>query len=717
LLRLSDADESESQEIFLEYTEGIYTNQADLSEYEDSAEICYEFKAYNEGGEVSEERGTLTIDGAPPNITLVSPDDNVVIGLSQEFSFFAADNLAQTMTCSIYSDDKEYVIDIEAPNMEIVSIPSADLEEGEHAWHVRCTDPAGWNRVSAARVYNLDKTPPAIDMKTPENNSIIADSTPLEFEVTDNYGIVHVFLVRDGNTTEVESEFIVDVSNWPNGPSEFAVIAEDPVGNQAELTYRINIDRNPPKVDLLGPPYGDTSDVHVNFTYVVLDDNDDEIECAVYIDNLELQIHIAQGEAETTRSELLATGDYTWRVQCVDDAGNSGKSEDRYLSVADLTGPDIVDNSADKVFRGDPIQISLVVTDISGVTGVTAVLRDPYGDTQTIALEIEDGTYTASVMTTESSAVGTYTLEVYGVDTLNHFNTENFEIEVTYNYIVALELDSNTIMPGGSVTLTGAVVYDNGSAVPESSISLTLLEAETEVTLDQGGFTYELTAPVEEGNYDITASIVSEENSEEYSKTVQFNVQAPQVQSSSSGGSGGSRGRITTDALFTVEDGCESDVRCTAWTMCADTMQEKTCVDLNHCAGSTKRIETRSCDSETDEEEKDNDIRTTAIAAKPAARSLLPDPEEYTVDATDEDEKYTPGIGKAAGFMSELKFDLTSVLIVLAMMGLIIGVLSKYGWSNGDNRSRPAAVDLLGKGDKLDLESYLDDRAIRRGKF
>ncbi len=706
-------NESEEQETVLELSEGLYTGQADTSAYEDGEEICYGITAYNKGGESAEQTGSFTIDGAPPNVTLVSPDDNAVIGLSQEFSFFAADNLAKTVTCSIYIDGIEYRIDIEAPNMAIVTIPSADLEEGEHAWEVRCTDPAGWTGISAARVYDLDKTPPAIVMKSPENNSIIADSTELEFEVTDNYGLASILFVRDGNETEVESDFTVDVSDWPDGPSEFAVKAEDPVGNQAEQTYRIRVDRTPPQVDLLGPADGDTSDVHVNFSYRVLDDYDEEMDCRVFVDDVELQQHTAQRGAETARSELLAAGDYMWRVQCIDDAGNSGESDERQVTVVDLTGPDIVDNSADKVFRGDPIEISLVVTDISGVDRVTAVLVDPHGEIQTIPLDREDTIYAASVATTVTSAVGTYTLEVYSVDTLNHSNTLTSEIEVTYKYVIALDLDPVTAAPGSQVTVTGAIVYDAGTPVPEDAATLALPEGDVDVTLDQGGFSHAFTAPAEEGAYDLTVTILSDGNSEEYSKTVQLNVQTPQAQGSS-GGSGGGR-RSYPDTVQIIEDDCDADWTCTAWTMCEDSMQEKICVDLNSCDDSTKRVETRSCKGE--EEEGDDDGETTETDTATASRKPLPEPEEHTVDATGEDEESSAGIGKAIGFMSDITFDWLSALIVLMAAGLIVGVLAKYGWSNGDNRKKPVAVDLLGKGDRLGLESYLDGRSSRRGKF
>jgi hypothetical protein len=69
--------------------------------------------------------------------------------------------------------------------------------------------------------------------------------------------------------------------------------------------------------------------------------------------------------------------------------------------------------------------------------------------------------------------------------------------------------------------------------------------------------------------------------------------------------------------------------------------------------------------------------------------------------------------------MSVLDMSLMNVLFALLLAGLLLGVLYKYGWSRGDGRKRPSAIDILGSrgSDGLGLESYLDERASRRGKF
>lgn len=700
----------------LEEQDGLHQSTADLSAYEDGDIICFDFQAYNNGGEVSSHHGQLTIDGIPPTVQLVTPDDSAVIGSSAEFSFYAADNSGSEMRCDMYIDGNEYRQDIAARHMDVVTVPATDAEEGEHTWRIECADPAGWAGQSETRRYNLDKTPPTIEMTSPENGSTIADSTELEFEVTDNSQVSKVWLLLDGNETEVDESFTIGVAGWAEGPSEFAVIAEDAVGNRAEQTYRIIVDRSSPEVQAASPADNGTSDVHVQFKYTALDNYDDAMDCTVYIDGERQEQHIAESGAETVHPMTVATGDHRWKVQCVDDAGNAGESEERSLTVTDTSGPDIDITDAGTVFRGDPVTISLTADDISGVDAVEAKLRDPHGDIQSIPLEKEDTTYTSSVQTTQESATGTYTVEVYAVDTLNHSNNASGQFNLTYRYVIALDLDPSTARPGEIVQLTGTAVYDNGTAVPEQNITLTLPENQTlTAQLEEGDFAHAFPAPSEEGTHTITAAVTSAGNGILFEGTEQLTVSTPRQQGGGSGGGGSSgRTRSSQQDLTTNTASCSQDWTCTAWTTCEDGRQERTCVDLNRCSTSdTKRTEERQCAQEDNEE--GQDVRDTERDPVSAIREPLPGPEEHEIDAAPEDDGDAAGIGKAYGFVKLIGANLSSLLIALLLMALLLGTLYKYGWSRGDSRKTPAAVDLLsGRGDRIGLEDYLEKRASRR---
>ncbi len=711
----NETPEEHNAQLALE--EGLYQADIDLSEYENEQQICFDFTAYNNGGERTEYEGTLTVDGVPPIVSLLSPNDGAIVGLADTFSFQAEDNLATTLMCSMDIDGTEYITDIEAENMQAVTINSADVEEGQHTWSMRCLDPAGWEGQSTTQTYTLDKTPPTIVMTAPENNSIIADSTELEFEVTDNNQLEKVWIVKDGNETEVNGVFSIDVSNWQEGPSEFAVRAEDSVGNQAEQTYQIIVDRTSPSITLVSPDDNATSDVHVEIIYSVLDNYDDEMDCSIYVDDEGREEHVAQAGSNTSQTEILAIGEHRWRVQCVDDAGNTASTDERQLTVIDLSGPDIVMDNPDTVYRGDLLQLSLEVTDISGVESVTAELRDPDDNIQAVPLENTADTYTATIDTTIDSTLGTYILTVYAVDTLNNSNTLDDSILVTYRYVIALDVTSS-VSPSASVDVIGVVLYDNGSLVPEDIVSLTLPgDVLVNVSVDDvGEFSHVFNAPSSAGTYSVVTSVLSSGNGETYTKSADFNVFAPNT--GGNGGTGGS-GSGSSDRVMVggAEDSgsCVSDWQCTAWTMCEDGKQEKVCVDMSGCSDDdSRRTETRTC---TAKEEDDNDTIGKGNTIN-ATRTMLPGPEKHTVDTSEENTGTAAGIGKASGFMSKLNLNIMNIIFALLLMSLVMGALYKYGWEKGDRRKKKVAADFLStKGDKLGLEDYINSRANRRFKI
>jgi hypothetical protein len=689
---------------------GLYTNSMDLSSYDNEQQVCFDFKAYNKGGDFSTHDGVLTIDDVPPEVTLVSPVHNDIIGLGKNFSFFASDNLAPVMDCRMLIDGTEYMQDIAAPHMDVVFIASADVEEGQHTWSMICADPAGWEGQSATWTYTLDKTPPVITMTSPENNSIIADTTLLQFDVIDNYRLHKVWFVMGDNRTEMTESFSIDATSWPDGPNDFAIVADDSVGNQAEQVYRVIIDRTAPEIELVSPADFGTSDVHVNFSYRAQDNYDNEIDCTLYIDDAGLDTQTTVGGAESSFFRIIAVGEYRWKIQCVDDAGNAATSDERSVSVIDTTGPDIVMNNPDVVFRGDPITISLDVTDISGVDDVAAQLRDPDGNVQDIPLERLADTYTTLVETTSDSTLGTYTLLVRAVDTLDNSNSGEDTVLLTYKYVVMLDLSPSSTTPGSQVTASGTVLFDNGSYVPEESIDLLLPGNVTQqIALgDEGQFSYAFSAPSSDGTYDVMASITSAENNQAYSRTKQLAVSTP-----SGGGGGGGGGNGGTSSHGDSGNGCSNDWSCTAWSTCDGGEQERTCVDLNHCSSddSTKE-DSRSC-TVNEEEEENEDATDTETGTVSAVREQLPATEEYAIDASEEDAGDAAGIGEASGFMSLANLSLMNVLLALLLATVLVGTLYKYGWAKG-KKKKFVSQDILGGRTKMDLESYLDERASRR---
>ncbi|NQU78277.1 hypothetical protein HQ545_00760 [Candidatus Woesearchaeota archaeon] len=431
----------------LSLIDNAYTGDTVFTSFTDGQRVCFSFSSNYNGDESIISKGMFIVNNVPPNLTLVSPSDKAAVGIGSKFSFRAVDNTDSVMQCSIYIDGVEYRKDIAAKSMQIVSVENSEMDEGEHSWSIECEYIAGWTSYSNTWTYLLDKTPPTIVMTTPENNKIIADSTYLEFEVTDNNGISDVYFVRDGNETLVDSIFKINISDWNDGPNEFAVRAADSFDNQAEQTNRIRIDKSPPQIVLSNPDNNSTSDIHVNLNYSVLDNYDNDMDCKVYVDNKRLQQHKARQDASIIWPAEMAKGGHRWSVQCVDNTGNVGQSDERDIFIVDSSGPDITFSVPDKVFRGDLVKVSLNVDDISGVSKVIAELRNHHDYFQSIPLKIGEA-YTAEIETTVDWKDGAYTLEVYAVDTLNFFSYTEYNITMEVKNDVGVREEQSDIEVG-----------------------------------------------------------------------------------------------------------------------------------------------------------------------------------------------------------------------------------------------------------------------------
>ena len=83
----------------------------------------------------------ITIDTTPPTISLLSPlnDDNLTSS-SASFSFIPADNIAPTLSCSLFVNGSLVSTNPSAGNGTTSSISATSLTNGPHNWFINCSD-------------------------------------------------------------------------------------------------------------------------------------------------------------------------------------------------------------------------------------------------------------------------------------------------------------------------------------------------------------------------------------------------------------------------------------------------------------------------------------------------------------------------------------------------------------------------------------------------
>jgi hypothetical protein len=109
---------------------------------------------------------------------------------------------------------------------------------------------------------------------------------------------------------------------------------------------------------------------------------------------------------------------------------------------------------------------------------------------------------------------------------LNDYNSTNSTTFIlTYGYNITLTLNPSSTHPGVDVVASGNVIKDDGSSVPETTVSLAIPSDNVIVPLTDGDYAYTFDAPAV-GTYNVTASIISLENGVTYIKTAPLTVTA-----------------------------------------------------------------------------------------------------------------------------------------------------------------------------------------------
>ncbi|MBW2977744.1 hypothetical protein KY331_02780 [Candidatus Woesearchaeota archaeon] len=518
-----------------------YTDTVNLADYEEGELMCFLFEGYNNADEVATLSGSVGFDGTPPTVNLTAPDDGAYASDATLFSFIAADNIAPTLDCDfkVEGDVKDSTT-VDSGVETSTTYNLSGTSEGTHSWTVTCKDLVGLEATASSRDVIIDLTAPTITLNSPANSSFINDDAVIDINVTDNFEVDTVNYSRSLN-----------ISAWSEGLNVLTVNATDKAGNTAEETFEFTVDRTAPSLTLISPDDNSSTDVHVDFVFNVNDFWDDAIECTIYLDDSEYLTQEVDGLVNI--SVVIPMALYEWYIECSDDAGNSVESERRNLNVTDLTGPDMAMDDIVYVIRGEDYDFSVNISDPSGIDDVDAEI-----DGDSISLSASGDVYSGVISTDLSDAVGDYNLTITAVDSLANSNQLVEEFELLPDYDIDASLSPSSVNVGGDVTVSGVVVLDDGSAIPETEVILLLPDSTTVyVTLDNGSFSYNFSAPLAKGNYDIVVEVETLEGIV-HSETLELTVTKPASSSSSTSSGKRSVGRSTYcgDGLCSYTEDC-----------------------------------------------------------------------------------------------------------------------------------------------------------------
>ncbi len=568
----------------------------DLSSYAKDSQACFMFEALDGAGNKAEITGRLNIDGTAPLITLISPKDEKITGVSTDFTFTYSDNSGKDGQCIVKVDGQEIErVQAVSEAETTVSADLSSLEDGLHSWSVNCTDIVGLSsEATETDALDLDTILPIITLVDPVDK-LVGNGYVIDIDVTDDKGVESVnYELNRVAVTEAAALLTGSSPQWREGSNALKVIAVDLAGNSAQQTFAINVDLTAPVVTIISPLAEEQIDYHVTFTIRATDNLDTALDCQITTNLGDSPIFEAPEDIVTSTQATLTVGSVVATANCIDDAGNDGSAQ-VIFSTIDRSGPDILFEDIVTVIRGTTTNVKVTATDYSGIdtdsvgaevySSVFSLnrdgLTDDYLGSFASASLLDEGEYTINYVASDmtgavSEASDTFDLiagrlfnnllrprGVSGSGSVTICHQPGTSAEQTRtitesalsghlghgDYIGACSGD--IIQSGNEVILSGKVTDDRGILTGETAIGVTLHDGtERVVDVDENGeFSLMFTAPEERGAF-ITTLILEGSNGYTYEKDVAGSVGEPLPESSpEDSGGDSSSGRHTAKGI------------------------------------------------------------------------------------------------------------------------------------------------------------------------
>ncbi len=302
---------------------------------------------------------TFYVDTIKPSINLTSPSIDQIFQVSTvEFNFTATDNMDNIMVCNLTIDSTVRGSNFNANNGSNTNRTITPISIGMHLWNVTCADEAGNKNTSLTRNFTIQDLPPTIDLITANNSFTNTGNITLIYNATDNNGFIQSQLILNGLINQTNQSAILNgqynnfsLTNLAEGIYTWNVNVTDTSSLNATNSSRtFTIDKSSPNVTLNLPSNNTISNSStVNFNFTVIDNLDTSLTCNLTVGERQDNGFSATNGSLTNRQLTSFTdeGRY-WNVTCVDDAGNTNISQNRFINITEY--PRISLNTANNSF-------------------------------------------------------------------------------------------------------------------------------------------------------------------------------------------------------------------------------------------------------------------------------------------------------------------------------------------------------------------------------
>ena len=291
------------------------------------------------------------VDRVAPSVTVTTPGDGTIISnYSYSYGFTAADNafgidthFDPALSCDLFVDATLKNTVVLTSNSSVgLGASLTGLVDGSHSWYITCTDSAGWSTSSATSSFILDTTGPVISLTTPANNSVIANGTQVQLEVTDSPSNVSaVWYSLDGGATITllgAAPYTIDSALFAAESTTVTVYANDTHANPSQTAFTFQVDVVAPTVVLVHP--ADFNYSNGIFMANATDNYAATLQCSLRVDGAVRETKSIGNGQNLSYTLALADGTYVWDVNCTDSVLLEADAVDRTV-VVDTTAPSV----------------------------------------------------------------------------------------------------------------------------------------------------------------------------------------------------------------------------------------------------------------------------------------------------------------------------------------------------------------------------------------
>jgi hypothetical protein len=318
---------------------------------------------------------TITVDTTPPQFSDLSQTPESPVLFDQRLYFFnvtVTDNFDVDTVLFEHNFSGSFTNETITSASDIYSFNISNLNASSYSFRWFANDTASNSNNTNQFTYIVNKANSSINLylNGSENNITINESQSVNISgniSSPSNGELNLYL--NGELINQNFSSLENITSFSNpGSYNITLIYEESQNYLSSvITYFVNVqDITPPQVTLISP----TNTSFVSSGNVVLqyqvNDSSEIDSCSLYIntilEDMDLNIEKLTTEAFIYEAE---EGIYSWRVDCTDNASNTGSSETRTFEAVSTGAISLNVSSINNSYEiGEPINITINTSDI-----------------------------------------------------------------------------------------------------------------------------------------------------------------------------------------------------------------------------------------------------------------------------------------------------------------------------------------------------------------